>query len=159
MKRQNKEKYKLRSKILQIKLREAILSDAEMLYRLNKDELGYNFDLENTRIRLTSILNNLSHKIIVALVDEEIVAYVHGVDYDLFYSYSLKNIMGLAVSSKYKRRGIGRLLMQEIENWAKDTGAVGVRLNSGSTRQEAHEFYLSCGYELKKEQKNFFKEI
>lgn len=79
---------------MQIKLREAILNDAEMLYKLNKDELGYNFDLENTRIRLTSILNNLSHKIIVALVDEEIVAYIHGVDYDLFYSDPLKNIMG-----------------------------------------------------------------
>ncbi len=144
---------------MNIQIREANLDDIEMLYRLNKEELGYDFELENMRIRLSNILNTSFNKIVVAQINQKIVGYIHGVDYDLFYSNHMKNIMGIAVSSEYKRKGIGKLLMKEIENWAKTTGAVGVRLNSGSTRLSAHEFYLSCGYELKKEQKNFFKQI
>ena len=144
---------------MNVNIREANLNDTEMLYKINKEELGYDFDLENTRIRLGSLLNTSSNKIIVAEVNQKIVGYIHGADYDLFYSNPMKNIMGIAVSSEYKRKGIGRLLIKEIESWAKSSGAVGVRLNSGSTRLSAHEFYLSCGYESKKEQKNFFKSL
>ncbi len=144
---------------MNVNVREANLNDTEMLYTINKEELGYDFDLENTRIRLSNLLNNSSNKIIVAELNQKIVGYVHGVDYDLFYSNHMKNIMGIAVASEYKRKGIGSLLIKDIESWAKNTGAVGVRLNSGSTRLSAHEFYLSCGYEPKKEQKNFFKSI
>lgn len=140
-------------------IREANLNDTEMLYKINKEELGYDFDLENTRIRLGSLLNNSSNKIIVAEFNQKIVGYIHGADYDLFYGNHMKNIMGIAVSSEYKRKGIGKLLIKEIESWAKSSGAVGIRLNSGSQRLSAHEFYLSCGYESKKEQKNFFKNI
>lgn len=144
---------------MNIQVREADLDDVDMLYRINKEELGYEFDLENTRIRLSTLLNTSSNKIIVAEVNQKTVGYIHGVDYDLFYSNHMKNIMGIAVFAEYKRKGIGRLLIKEIEDWAKCTGAVGVRLNSGSNRESAHKFYLSCGYELRKEQKNFFKRI
>ena len=144
---------------MNIQIREASLNDVELLCKLNKEELGYDYDLKSMKERLKYLLNIPSNKILVALINEEIVGYVHGVDYDLFYSNHMKNIMGIAVSEKYKRNGIGKLLMLKIEEWAKDTGAVGVRLNSGSSRLLAHEFYLSCGYELKKEQKNFFNSI
>lgn len=140
-------------------IREAKLNDAQMLHKLNREELGYDYSLENTINRLKSLLNTTNNKIFVAEIDGETVAYIHGVNYDLFYNDHLKNIMGISVSSKYKRRGIGSLLIKEIEKWAKETGAVGVRLNSGSSRTSAHQFYLFCGYELKKEQKNFFKRL
>lgn len=144
---------------MNILIREASLDDIELLWKLNKEELGYDYDLKRMKERLKYLLSIPSNKILVALINEEIVGYVHGGDYDLFYSNHMKNIMGIAVSEKHQRKGIGRLLIKEIEKWAKNTGAVGVRLNSGANRILAHEFYLSCGYELKKEQKNFFKNI
>jgi len=50
---------------MNIQIREANLDDIEMLYRLNKEELGYDFELENMRIRLSNILNTSSNKIVV----------------------------------------------------------------------------------------------
>ena len=65
--------------------------------------------------------------------------------------------MGIAVSRKYKRKGIGRALLQQVEHWARETGASGIRLVSGATRTDAHAFYRRCGFEGNKEQINLKK--
>lgn len=142
---------------MKIDIREANIEDCEAIFKLNKNEMGYDYDLENTRERLTYILQRPNHKIFVAEINNQVVGYVHGNDYDLIYKDSLKNIMGIAVDHRYKRNGIGKKLMNEIENWAFKTGAVGVRLLSGEERISSHEFYKSCGYVNKKDQKNFIK--
>jgi len=69
----------------------------------------------------------------------------------------MKNIMGIAVSSEYKQKGIGRALLQQVENWARETGASGIRLVSGAIRTDAHAFYRRCGYSGNKEQINLKK--
>ncbi|MEQ2876371.1 GNAT family N-acetyltransferase [Enterococcus asini] len=71
---------------------------------------------------------------------------------------SYKNILALAVAKDYQHQGIGRTLLQGIEQWARTTGAAGVRLVSGEERIEVHEFYAACGYQRKKKQVNFRKE-
>lgn len=65
--------------------------------------------------------------------------------------------MGIAVSSDFRKKGIGKMLLNEVEKWARDTGAYGIRLVSGATRTGAHAFYSACGYIGNKEQKNFKK--
>lgn len=142
---------------MNLHIREVNLKDAVMLNQLIKEELFYDYGLENMVNRLKNLLKDKNNKIFVAEIDRKIVGYIHGVGYDLLYTDHLKNIMGISVASKYKRKGIGTILLKEIEKWAKDTGAVGIKINSGSSRVLAHEFYLSCGYILKKEQKSFFK--
>jgi hypothetical protein len=47
--------------------------------------------------------------------------------------------------------------MTSVEEWAKATGAVGVRLNSGETRKNAHKFYEHIGYDLSRFQARFAK--
>lgn len=86
-----------------------------------------------------------------------VVGYVHAVDYDAIYAPHMKNIMGIAVSDNYKKKGVGRALLQTVEDFAQKDGASGVRLNSGKTRTGAHEFYLRCGYSGDKLQINFRK--
>jgi ribosomal protein S18 acetylase RimI-like enzyme len=124
---------------------------------LNKNEMGYEYPTEDTKKQLNQLLKDSNHKIYVAIVAEKVVGYIHANNYDLIYGPHLKNIMGIAVSSNFRRNGIGKMLLTEVEKWAKDTGAYGVRLVSGATRIGAHAFYISCGYEGVKEQKNFKK--
>lgn len=50
------------------------------------------------------------------------------------------NILGLAVKKELRRCGVGRGLLNAAEEWAKERGIALVRLNSGKTRKEAHEF-------------------
>ena len=138
-------------------IREAVESDANAICQLNSTEMGYPFPLDATIGNLSKLLNNPSNKIFVAVLDDSVVGYVHSNDYDLLYAPHMKNIMGIAVSGEYKRQGIGRALLQQIEHWARETGASGIRLVSGAARADAHNFYRSCGFSGNKEQINLKK--
>ena len=144
---------------MDIVIRECEPRDIEALCRLNREEMGYDYPEELMYVRLLELLRRPSDRILVAESADGVCGYIHAVDYDLLYHAHLKNIMGIAVDSRYRRQGIGRRLLEAVEQWARDTGAEGIRLNSGSQRQGAHAFYESCGYERKKTQVNFFKQI
>lgn len=142
---------------MEIRIREVQLDDYIAIYQLNCEEMGYDYSMENTREKLNKLISSNQDKIYVAVCGESIVGYVHANDYDTIYMPHMKNIMGIAVDASHKRQGIGRRLLEKVEEWAKETGAEGVRLVSGSTRVEAHTFYRSCGYSSDKMQLNLKK--
>lgn len=138
-------------------IREAVASDADAIWHLNCTEMGYHYPLYATRENINILLGSWSDRIFVAVSDDKVVGYIHANDYDLIYAPHMKNIMGMAVSSQYKQQGIGRALLQQVEHWALETGAFGVRLVSGAARTDAHAFYHRCGYSGDKEQLNLKK--
>lgn len=143
--------------ILEIIIRKCEVHDYMDIALLNKNEMGYEYPAEATKNQLEQLLKDSNHKIYVAVFADKVIGYIHANNYDLLYGPHLKNIMGIAVSSDFKRNGIGKLLLNEVEKWAQDTGAYGVRLVSGSSRIGAHAFYINCGYTESKEQTNFKK--
>ena len=144
---------------MNFKIRDAKVTDAEAIWKLNTEEMGYTFSLEATRGKLIKLLTDVNNRIFVAVADGMIVGYIHANGYELLFAPSMRNVLAIAVSSQYKRQGIGRALLTEVEQWAVESGSTGVRLVSGEMRTEAHEFYRSCGYESKKKQLNFKKMI
>lgn len=142
---------------MNITIREACPTDAEVLCRLNRDELGYDYPLNKTAEKLEVLLKSPHCRIYVAEYAGDVVGYVHAADYDVLYAPHVKNILGIAISSNFRMNGIGKLLLSAVEQWAKETGAAGVRLVSGALRTGAHKFYLACGYSESKDQKNFKK--
>lgn len=144
---------------MKLSVRSAKPEDAAAIARLSREEMGYDFPAEQTARRLKKLLAEPGNRIFVAEAENEIVGYVHANDYDVLYAPHMKNIMGIAVSSNFRRNGAGRLLLASVEQWARETGAAGVRLVSGASRTGAHAFYRACGYEEKKDQKNFRKRV
>lgn len=142
---------------MKVTIRECQYQDIEDIYLLNKNEMGYDYPLEKTRKKIECLLKSKHDKIYVAEIEHKVVGYIHANDYDVIYMDHLKNIMGIAVSQEYRRFGIGRRLLLSVEDWARDNDAKGVRLVSGETRLDAHEFYKHCGYISKKKQLNFMK--
>ena len=71
----------------------------------------------------------------------------------------LVNLLGLAVAKDYRRQGVTTALINRVERWAKDNGVKMIRLNSGSSRKEAHEFYRKLGFDNEKEQIRFIKSL
>lgn len=53
---------------------------------------------------------------------------------------------GIGVLPEYRRLGIGKRLMEQVERFAVEQGAPYVGLASGISRVEAHAFYESSGY-------------
>ncbi|MBO5870754.1 MAG: GNAT family N-acetyltransferase [Clostridia bacterium] len=144
---------------MNFKIRDAKVTDAEAIWKLNTEEMGYSFSLEATKAKLFKLLSDVNNRIFVAVADGIVVGYIHANGYELLFAPSMRNVMAIAVSSAYKRNGIGRALLTEVEQWAVESGSTGVRLVSGETRVSAHEFYRSCGYVSNKKQLNFKKMI
>lgn len=142
---------------MDFQIRKCRIEDANYIYQLDCSEMGYEYSVDKTKSKLDRLLKSDKDKIFVATVQNVVVGYIHANDYDVLYAPHMKNIMGIAVSNEYKKHGIGKALLTEVERWAKETGASGIRLVSGSTRTGAHEFYRRCGYDGGKQQINFKK--
>lgn len=140
----------------QINVREIKITDYNDIYLLNQ-ELGYFYPIEKVKDRIAYITENTKDIILVAQQDNEVIGYIHGSPYELLYSDSLINILGFVVKEKYRNTGVGNVLINNLECWAKENGYSGVRLVSGFDRLNAHRFYQKHGYVNRKDQKNFIK--
>lgn len=139
-------------------IRTAVTEDATGVSGLCSEDLGYPCDEALVRIRI-GWLDLEREAVFVALEDNEICGFIHVERYNTLYSESLANILGLAVSSKYRKKGIGRALIDRAEKWAMENGISVMRLNSGAARKEAHEFYRRLDYGFEKEQIRFIKKL
>lgn len=145
---------------MNIIIRKAIVEDYFSIYELNKNDLGYDYSPEKQKEKLKKVLADNKQEVFVACCNNQVIGYIHIADYsDVLYADNYKNILGIAVNQQYQKNGAGSALLSAAEGFAKESGAVGIRLSSGFERTEAHKFYLSNGYSEKKSQKKFIKEL
>lgn len=137
-------------------IRQAKIEDYKDICKICCDDLGYNCSEELVKERLKGLDKN-NERVLVAVYNSEVVGYLHAQIYKTLYFEELINFLGLAVSKEYRNKKVGTRLVNEIENWAKKKGINKVRVNSGFSRKEAHEFYRSLGYNNEKEQIRFLK--
>ena len=139
-----------------IVIRYANTDDAEAIAVICSEDLGYSCSDTLVRAKLSE-LDKSREAVFAAELGGSVIGYVHVERYDTLYMETLANILGLAVRNDSRRLGAGRMLIRAAEDWAREHGAVGVRLNSGGQRKEAHAFYRAVGYLSEKEQLRFLK--
>lgn len=138
-------------------IRDVTADDAAAISEINREALGYEFGVEDTRAQLERIVKAPNIALLVAVDGEEILGYIQLSDYENTYHRPLKNLITLAISPRHQRRGVGRRLLSAGEEWARADGACGVRLVTGQNRVDARKFYAANGYEVRKEQTNLIK--
>ncbi|MBI1756989.1 MAG: GNAT family N-acetyltransferase [Fimbriimonas ginsengisoli] len=142
-----------------VDLRPATLGDADAIARL-AGELGYPVDRGEMERRLAICCASEDDGIFVASRDDQVVAWIHiQRRRPLLTNECPVEIVGLVVGSAARRQGVGRALLQAAETWARDRGFRMVRVRANVIRTEAHAFYESAGYRLKKQQKVFEKAL
>ena len=139
-------------------IREATIEDAFAICNISCADLGYDCSCEFVSTRISN-LDKGREKVFVAEVNGIVAGYIHAEKYQTLYFEPMINILGVAVSSECRRRGIGRMLLKHVECWANEVGIHRIRLNSGATRKEAHSFYRAMGYNNEKGQIRFIKDI
>ena len=139
-------------------IREATIEDAFAICNISCADLGYDCSCEFVSTRISN-LDKGREKVFVAEVNGIVAGYIHAEKYQTLYFEPMINILGLAVSSEFRRRGIGRMLLKRAERWANEVGIHKIRLNSGASRKEAHSFYRAMGYRNEKGQIRFIKDI
>lgn len=133
-------------------------TDADEIVRLT-NQLGYDIGSPETADRIRRIVARDDQHFLVAVSDDRPIAWVHAAILEFVESEAFVIIGGLVVDKGYRRRGIARLLMTRVEEWARQRGCFVVRLNSSSTRLGAHRFYEQLGYENIKMQYSFIKAL
>jgi GNAT superfamily N-acetyltransferase len=67
-------------------------------------------------------------------------------DFPVFIPQQYAVIDDLIVHPSWRRRGVGRMLYQACEDWARTRGAPWVELNVYEFNREAYEFYKGVGF-------------
>jgi ribosomal protein S18 acetylase RimI-like enzyme len=128
-------------------IRDAKLSDASELAVL-MCELGYETKRAEMETRLKLILSNPAYKTLVAILDGRLCGMIGTFTYPSYeHNDSGGRILALVTSSAARRRGIGRALVATAEKDFAQRGVGRVALDTRLTREDAHKFYESLGYE------------
>ena len=141
-------------------IRTVQIKDAGQIRDLCHQALGYDSTLEKVAAQIDKFNQpDSGHFCFVYEEDQtgKILGYVEAEVYESLYSDAGLNILGLAVFPFAQGRGIGRQLMERMEDFAKSHQYTFIRLNSASHRKEAHVFYEHIGYKGNKTQKRFLK--
>lgn len=142
-------------------LRDLKTRDVAAICEINKETLGYSFSLEETASQLAKLSQD-SHHFLLGYEDDashELLGYVHAEVYESLYSKAGFNILALAVLPQRQGKGIGKALLEGLEQETKRRGYEFIRLNSADHRLGAHAFYEKVGYTCDKMQKRFIKLI
>ena len=140
-------------------LRALKATDVALIYEINKDALGYDFSPEETAGQLAKLSQD-PHHFLLGFEDStshDLLGYVHAEVYESLYSKPGFNILALAVLPQTQGQGIGKTLLQGLEQEAKKRGYNFIRLNSADHRLGAHAFYEKVGYTCDKVQKRFIR--
>jgi ribosomal protein S18 acetylase RimI-like enzyme len=78
-----------------------------------------------------------------------VVMLEHTAKIPLFVPRLYAVIDNLVVDTRYRRRGLGRALMVQAENWASTRGATEVTLNVFEFNQAAQKMYQALGYQTR----------
>lgn len=108
---------------------------------LNEHYQGINIDsLENSKTALS----------LVAVSDDKVVGHLHiDIINDNFRNIRFGYISYVCVASEYQNKGIGTLLMKEIDRIASKENLTYYELTSRASRQAAHHLYLKNGFVIR----------
>lgn len=131
----------------QVYIRPAVLEDAPGIATLLVT-LGYPCSAEEAGIRLMHLRDEPEQQLWIAEEHGEAVAMIAlDVRYYLPLGARTCRITALVVLDAFHGRGIGKRLLREAEQKARQAGATRVELTTAMHREAAHQFYKACGYE------------
>jgi len=143
---------------MEVFVRSIIEQDAESVNALSA-QLGYVMPIDQTLANIKSVLATRGHTAFVAIHENKIIGWIGVAEALQIESAPFCEIRGLVVDENYRGYGVGKLLIERVRQWAKETGNNTLRLRTNMIRMEAHLFYRHVGFKEVKEQKVFEMKI
>ena len=140
-------------------MRHATAADAPALAALST-ELGYPVDGAAIAARL-AVLSKRDDQAVYVTCDPAggVTGWVHVAEQTLLETGLRCEILGLIVSSRCRRQGLGQRLADAAERWAAVRGLREISVRSNVVRVESHPFYVKRGYTRVKTQHAYRKRL
>ena len=104
-------------------IRRCMISDAHDIYELSRQELGYDFSEEQVVQNVRRLIGSAENLLMVAVDSEDkVIGFIHANNHDPIYAPPMKDIVAIAVSPEFRHHGIGRRLINAVEEWAAENG-------------------------------------
>ena len=133
---------------MDIEIRDAAPYDADAIARMYREALGYEYMTDDiVRAKLAGMNARDGYMTCVALTGGAVVGVISAQRaLALEVAGEYVTVLGLAVDIRARRRGVGRALVEHVENAARQAGIKYIALTSGFARTGAHAFYEQLGY-------------
>lgn len=100
---------------------------------------------------IANLLANKNAHILVAQIGGNVVGYVqfsaaNSSAHPYLVTRSYVSVAILIIQKQYRRQGIGKALMNEVNNWAQEHHMTNIELNVYELNPEAIAFYEALGY-------------
>jgi GNAT superfamily N-acetyltransferase len=122
--------------------------------------LGYPSTGEEVRKRLSQMQDANQYAVFVAeLPGGQIAGWIGLYALRAVELETAAEISGLIVDEGVRSCGIGKILLDAAEGWARSISCNAISVRSNVKRDRAHQFYTNNGYEHIKTQKEFRKKL
>ena len=98
-------------------------------------------------------ISGKTRKFIIGEQDGQVIAYA---SVFLPSAGGEADLMTIAVNPKYRRQGIAKELIAQLENWAKSRGGDSMMLEVDISNLDAIALYLKLGYQKLNIRKNYY---
>lgn len=142
----------------EVVVRKAKATDAACVAELS-GILGYPVERAAMQRRLERSGEHDQHVVFVAETGGKIVGWIEGAEHEFLVSDRIGEICGLVVAEGQRTSGVGRRLVEAVEQWARGRGLDQVSVRSNVARKESHPFYERIGYERYKTQHAYRKSL
>ena len=140
-----------------VNIRKAAIADAAAIARLS-ETLGYPVSAAIMAERLARVLDRDEH--VVFVVDTtEVVGWIHAAEQEILEVDRFCEIWGLVVADGQRGKGIGRRLIDAVDQWALGRGLNTILVRSNIVRPESHPFYERVGFARYKTQHAYRKHL
>jgi GNAT superfamily N-acetyltransferase len=140
-------------------IRKAKIGDAPRVAELS-GMLGYPVQGEVMKSRLEQLLMRDEHVVFVAEgTPGDVVGWIHAADQDILEAGRVCEIWGMVVAEGERGCGLGRRLIEAVEQWALIRGLDQISVRSNVVRAESHPFYERMGYSKFKTQHVYRKRL
>lgn len=141
-------------------IREAADADLPAIQKL-AGQMGYSVTEKSIRRHLAESKKRVHAVLVADSPDRGVIGWVEILPRDLIVcdpESPRAEIGGVVVEKAFRRKGIGRKLLEHAEQWCWRAGYRSIIIRSNVTRDEAHKFYKETGYRVLKTQTIYTKE-
>lgn len=135
-------------------IRAVKLKDASKIAKLS-GQLGYPITEQEAANHIHRIETDSDQKVFVAELGKDITGWIHIRKEILLVEPPFAEIAGLIVDAGHRKKNIGRWLVQESIQWARQNRLFKIKVRSNILRSESHSFYKALGFREVKTQKAY----